>query len=378
MLKKAGVAILGLGVVGGGTYEILTKNREYFKKTQGVDVTVECVLEKNRDRAIALGVEESKIASSIEEVVSNPDVDIVFWHYGQIKGAECYMVPKHRAMGKEPIFAGASHIWQSYLPDYYFSLMATDSSISECKRLGIKEVMITVWCYRQSVYQAALLDLCQYGELTYRDNCEELAERFEFLTGASYDAFLKMSDLAWHYKNDEIKKEYVFGRVETGNAYIKTDIFLNVMLNQWLSDPREDYFKASADWFLPLSEREGKWQFLYKYCFSLFNMMRLKSGIVERLTPAYKSGDKETLKLLCDEYLPAYYEAVAELSDVHAYHKDTYLRPFGTELVDAEYGRMKERARTALRRIRAYLDVKIDSIPELSEKKLDYQWGIFF
>ena len=207
---------------------------------------------------------------------------------------------------------------------------------------------------------------------------QELAERFEFLTGASYDAFLKMSDLAWHYKNDEIKKEYVFGRVETGNAYIKTDIFLNVMLNQWLSDPREDYFKASADWFLPLSEREGKWQFLYKYCFSLFNMMRLKSGIVERLTPAYKSGDKETLKLLCDEYLPAYYEAVAELSDVHAYHKDTYLRPFGTELVDAEYGRMKECARTALRRIRAYLDGKIDSIPELSEKKLDYQWGIFF
>ena len=46
MLKKAGVAILGLGVVGGGTYEILTKNREYFKKTQGVDITVQAVLEK--------------------------------------------------------------------------------------------------------------------------------------------------------------------------------------------------------------------------------------------------------------------------------------------------------------------------------------------
>lgn len=77
MLKKAGVAILGLGVVGGGTYEILTKNREYFKKTQGVDITVQAVLEKNKDRAIALGVEESKIASSIEEVCSNPEVDIV-------------------------------------------------------------------------------------------------------------------------------------------------------------------------------------------------------------------------------------------------------------------------------------------------------------
>lgn len=77
MLKKAGVAILGLGVVGGGTYEILTKNREYFKKTQGVDITVEAVLEKNRDRALELGIEESKIASSIEEICSNPEVDIV-------------------------------------------------------------------------------------------------------------------------------------------------------------------------------------------------------------------------------------------------------------------------------------------------------------
>ena len=76
-MKKAGVAILGLGVVGGGTYQILTEKREYFKKTQGVDITVECVLEKNVERAKQLGVEESKIASSIEEVVTNPNVDIV-------------------------------------------------------------------------------------------------------------------------------------------------------------------------------------------------------------------------------------------------------------------------------------------------------------
>ena len=77
MLKKAGFAILGLGVVGGGTYQILTEKREYFKKTQGVDLTVEAVLELNKERALSLGVEESKIASSIEEVVSNPNVDIV-------------------------------------------------------------------------------------------------------------------------------------------------------------------------------------------------------------------------------------------------------------------------------------------------------------
>ena len=60
-MKKVGVAILGLGVVGGGVYKILTGNKEYFKKSQGLDITVENVLEKNPDRAKELGVPESAV-----------------------------------------------------------------------------------------------------------------------------------------------------------------------------------------------------------------------------------------------------------------------------------------------------------------------------
>ena len=76
-MKKVGVAILGLGVVGGGTYQILTEHREFYRKTQDVDIVVESVLEINRERALALGVPEEKIALNIAEVISNPDVNIV-------------------------------------------------------------------------------------------------------------------------------------------------------------------------------------------------------------------------------------------------------------------------------------------------------------
>ena len=48
MTKKVGVAILGLGVVGGGTYRTLVDHREFYLKTQNVDIVVECVLDKNR------------------------------------------------------------------------------------------------------------------------------------------------------------------------------------------------------------------------------------------------------------------------------------------------------------------------------------------
>lgn len=91
-MKKVGVAILGLGVVGGGTYNILTDNKEYFKKTQDIDLTVENVLEKNVERALSLGIDKSVIATSIEEVVSNPNVDIVVEVIGGLEPARTFVL----------------------------------------------------------------------------------------------------------------------------------------------------------------------------------------------------------------------------------------------------------------------------------------------
>ena len=91
-MKKVGVAILGLGVVGGGVYEILTEKKEYFKKTQGLDITVETVLEKNVERALSRGVNKANIAANIEEVVSNPNVDIVVEVMGGTEPARTFVL----------------------------------------------------------------------------------------------------------------------------------------------------------------------------------------------------------------------------------------------------------------------------------------------
>ena len=91
-MKKVGVAILGLGVVGGGTYKILTEHREFYQRTQGVDITVENVLEINRERALALGVPEEIIATNIAEVVTNPDVNIVVEVIGGVEIAREYVL----------------------------------------------------------------------------------------------------------------------------------------------------------------------------------------------------------------------------------------------------------------------------------------------
>lgn len=91
-MKKVGVAILGLGVVGGGTYKMLTEHRQFYMDTQGVDISVENVLELNKQKALALGVQESKIAANIAEICSNPDVDIVVEVMGGVEPARTFVL----------------------------------------------------------------------------------------------------------------------------------------------------------------------------------------------------------------------------------------------------------------------------------------------
>lgn len=91
-MKKVGVAILGLGVVGGGTYKILTEHREDYQRTHKIDLVVENVLELRKERALSLGVEESKIADNMEVICANPDVDIIIEVMGGVEPAKSFVL----------------------------------------------------------------------------------------------------------------------------------------------------------------------------------------------------------------------------------------------------------------------------------------------
>ncbi len=89
-MKKVGVAILGLGAVGGGAYRVLTEHREFFQKTQHVDLSVESVLEPRTGRLDALGVPQPLRATNIAEVVANPDVNLIVECIGGVDAAKEY------------------------------------------------------------------------------------------------------------------------------------------------------------------------------------------------------------------------------------------------------------------------------------------------
>lgn len=91
-MKKVGIALLGLGTVGGGTYRILEKNHEMIKKSEGIDLEVRCVLEKNLDRCRELGVDESIVSTDIDRVVNDPEIKIVAEFFGGIEPARSFLI----------------------------------------------------------------------------------------------------------------------------------------------------------------------------------------------------------------------------------------------------------------------------------------------
>lgn len=91
-MKKVGVAILGLGVVGGGTYKILTDRKQAIIDEYGVEVEVVSILDKVPARLEAAGADLSLLAGSIDEVVNNEKVDIVVECMGGLEPAKTFLI----------------------------------------------------------------------------------------------------------------------------------------------------------------------------------------------------------------------------------------------------------------------------------------------
>lgn len=91
-MKKIGVALLGLGTVGGGTYRILTKNHDAIAKNDGVDVEIRHIIERDVSKAEALGADLSIVGTDIDKVVNDDKVSVVAEFFGGIEPAKTFLI----------------------------------------------------------------------------------------------------------------------------------------------------------------------------------------------------------------------------------------------------------------------------------------------
>lgn len=112
-MKQVKVALLGLGVVGSGTYRILQNQKKYIASNDKVEIIVSKVLEKNQDRIKELKIQKSLVAKNIDEIVNDREISIVAEFFGGINPAKEFLI-KCLKSGKSIVTANKEMLAKSW------------------------------------------------------------------------------------------------------------------------------------------------------------------------------------------------------------------------------------------------------------------------
>jgi homoserine dehydrogenase len=108
-LKPVNVGLLGLGTVGGGTFNVLTRNAEEITRRAGRGIRITHAAAREYDPASLPGIDAIDVSDDAFAVVENPDVDIIVELIGGYEPAR-ELVLKAIANGKHVVTANKALI----------------------------------------------------------------------------------------------------------------------------------------------------------------------------------------------------------------------------------------------------------------------------
>jgi homoserine dehydrogenase len=103
-MKPLKIGILGLGTVGGGTFDVLTKNHNEISRRAGREIQIVAVGARNPERAIKRMIGVTIPVMSLEQTVASPDVDVIVETLGGYEPAKS-LILKAIANGKHVVTA---------------------------------------------------------------------------------------------------------------------------------------------------------------------------------------------------------------------------------------------------------------------------------
>ncbi len=112
-MKKRKIAIMGLGTVGGGAYDILTQNHDYILKTQGLDIEVKYILDRDATPLIKRGIPQDKLCTSPDALAADAEVELVIETMGGVQPAKSF-IEKMLAAGKSVVTANKELLAKSW------------------------------------------------------------------------------------------------------------------------------------------------------------------------------------------------------------------------------------------------------------------------
>lgn len=298
------------------------------------------------------------------------NMELVFWHYGEAPRCDDYMLKKHIELGRGVMYAGGCWDWVGHFPEHDYTMESCQFSLQACRNNGVKNVMATLWRNDNAECDlfASLFDLSYFAENCYGNNPskETLSARFEGAIGGDYDAFYGMQ--LYHNSKNDGETYPNFSNRFLGKPLFWQDIMEGLYDTHLFDKPMSGHYAKCAKAFE--KRRVDEWSYLYDFAYKVFDYLAVKTEIAEKLVPAYKAKDTQTLAKIARVLLPKLKEKTVA---VHEAHKRNWLqnyKAFGWSNLDIRYAGVVARCDTAIMMIESYLNGETDVLESLEEERL--------
>ena len=77
VMKPIQVGLLGIGIVGGGTFAVLARNQEEIQRRAGRGIQIAMIADKDLEKAKKLAAGSARVTADANEVLTHPDIEIV-------------------------------------------------------------------------------------------------------------------------------------------------------------------------------------------------------------------------------------------------------------------------------------------------------------
>ena len=313
--------------------------------------------------------DDEQVPEDVKKLVPD-NIELVYWdYYSNNEEQYLSMLEKHLSFNRDISFAGGAWKWEMFTPLNATSIPRNENAIRACNKLGVKDIMITLWgdngfeCPAYAVLPT-LVHAAECAKGNY--GLDNAKQKFLQIVGVPWDDFM-LFDM---YLPDSIPKSF-----PKANG-IKTMFYNDCLAGRYdssvIGDGSEGKAIAEIGKQIALAKKHaGRFAYLFDHFAKLAEFMEIKYDLGYRSRTVYKNGNKKQLKNLIKDFglaikrLNAFYEAFKV-----TWYMDN--KAFGFEVTDIRLGGLKQRLIHAREILLDYLKGKIDKIEELETELVEF------
>ena len=296
------------------------------------------------------------------------DLRLTYWdYYHAHKDIYRQMIRSGKELDPNLAFAGGAWAWVGFAPMNHYTLKTMKPAMEVCREEGVNDIIIAIWGDngRECSPFAVLPSLYAIRQFYLgNENTASFPTEFEKITGESYADFMSLDDL-----NRAPKVTY--NQVTDTCKWAFYNDPLMRLCDAHVHEGGAKYYRSLANSYARKAKKSKNYAYLFNSAAKLAKFMSYKYDLGVRTKKAYDDRDSEEITVL----LATYKKAIRALTDFEHAFRTAWLmdeKPFGLEVHDQRMGGLKARLEVAMERLTDFRDGKIDCIPELDAKAMDY------